>query len=72
MSKSKSTYPTWVMISASRWESLEQMNGTPDFIATWEPGEGWRLKWRSSSAATLGFLTMGDVKDYVQAECGGY
>jgi hypothetical protein len=63
-------YPTWVMINASRWESVEQMNGTPDFVITWEPG-GWRLKWRSSSAATVGFLSVRDVKDYVRDEFGG-
>jgi hypothetical protein len=62
-------YPSWVMISASRWESLEQMDGTPDFIAIREP-DGWWLKWRSSAKATRGFSTMGEVKDYVDMVWG--
>ena len=59
-------YPTWVRIDAKRWESEEQRDGTPDFIATREK-DGWRLKWRTSARATRGFSHISDVKDAVQA-----
>lgn len=59
-------YPTWVRIDAKRWESEEQRDGTPDFIATKE-ADGWRLKWRTSAKATRGFKRITDVKDDVAA-----
>lgn len=65
----KSPYPSWVRIDAKRWESEEQMDGTPDFVVTRE-WDGWRLKWRSSKDATRGFASMGEVKDYVAEEWG--
>lgn len=62
-----STYPTWTRIDAKRWESEEQMDGTPDFIAIRDKA-GWHLKWRSSAQWTGGFRTMTEIKDYVAAE----
>lgn len=62
-----STYPSWTRINAKRWESEEQMDGTPDYIAIREP-DGWWLKWRSSARATRGFRTMAEVKDHVAAQ----
>jgi hypothetical protein len=58
------TYPTWTRINAKHWETEEQMQGVPDFIATREL-DGWRLKWRSSAKATRGFRNMAEVKDAV-------
>jgi hypothetical protein len=67
MAERKSTYPTWVRVNAKRWESEEQRDGTPDFIATRE-SDGWRLKWRTSAVATRGFRRMSDVRDSVEAD----
>lgn len=58
------SYPTWIKVESGRWESEEQSGGTPDYIATHDRN-GWRLKWRSSGQATVGFRTITEVQDYV-------
>jgi hypothetical protein len=63
-----SEYPTWVEVAPGHWESEEQMDGTPDFIAIRTQAEGWWLKWRSSAQPTAGFRTIGEVKDYVRGQ----
>ena len=59
------TYPTWVRVDPKRYETEEQMDGTPDFVATRE-FDGWRVKWRSSTTATRGFERVEDFKDFVK------
>jgi hypothetical protein len=41
-------YPTWTRISATCYESEEQMDGTPDFVCEKIEGKWW-VKWRSSA-----------------------
>ncbi len=49
------SYPTWIKVSPDRWESEEQLGGTPDFILTREQKSpaAWRVKWRSSAKGTV-------------------
>lgn len=65
MSK-RDEYPTWVKVKPGRWETEEQMDGTPDYVAI-RTREGWWLKWRSSAQATVGFSNITEVKDHVKA-----
>lgn len=60
-------YPTWVRIEPGRWESEEQRDGTPDFVAIRTKDRGWWLKWRTSAQPTSGFRTIQEVKDHVAA-----
>lgn len=60
-------YPTWRKVESGHWESTEQLGGTPDFIATQQGRSlGWRLKWRASKQAIVGFATIAEVMDYVE------
>ncbi len=64
MTGASATYPTWVKIQPGRYESEEQMGGTPDFVAQ-RYADSWHVKWRSSEQTTSGFSTIGEVKAHV-------
>jgi hypothetical protein len=67
---SKSTYPTWRIVSRHVVASEEAIDGTPDFIIAQDRDTGrWHVKWRTSAHWSDGSWTsLRDAQASVERE----
>ena len=49
MTKTKKKYPNFVKWSSNEYESLEQVDGVPDFKVIRLRDDMWHVKWRTSA-----------------------
>jgi hypothetical protein len=54
---------TWTRVNAQRWQSSQEVDGAPVFVATRARGT-WRLRHHRSTRVVGGFRTIEEVRAY--------